>query len=102
MQAARLLLQFVLGIGLTYALQRWDFGRLPAPQRERAWNSATWGAAVFWFGPLSMLGWGWVTRRGKGLLLGLACVVGLSLVLRGVDVAFAWLLDLPFDPNGAG
>ncbi len=107
MQVARLVLQLVLGIALTYAVQRWDESRLPAPRREHAWNTATWGAALFWYGPLSMLAWGWVTRREKGFVgvlrgLGgmlLGALVGLlvALVGQGVDLAFAWAFDLPIE-----
>jgi hypothetical protein len=97
MQVARFLLQVVLGIGLTYALQRWDKGRLSREQRERAWNDATWGAVLWWFGPLSMFGWGWVTRRGKGLLLAVACVIGISVVLLGADLVFALIFGLPLE-----
>jgi len=97
MRIARYLLQLALGIGLTYALQRWDRGRLSEEQRERAWNTASWAAALYQFGPLSMLGWGWVTRRKKGLLLGVLCVIGLSKVLELVDAAFCALTGIPPD-----
>jgi len=104
MQVARFVLQFALGIALTYALQRWDRSRLPEEARERAWNAATWGAALMWYGPLSMLAWGWVTRRGKGRLrgllgLGLGAVVTLliGLAVQGVDLVFTWAAGLPPD-----
>lgn len=104
MQVARFALQFALGIALTYALQRWDKSRLSEAQRERAWNAATWGAALLWYGPLCMLAWGWVTRRGKGRLHGLAgLVLGavvtllIALVAQGVDDVFVWAAGLPPD-----
>jgi hypothetical protein len=86
MDAFRLLLSWILGITLTLAVQRWDFKRLDEQQRARSWNYATQGQALLNFGPLSMLGWGWVTRRGKGLLLG-AVATFLIVVATGlVDV----------------
>lgn len=97
MQVARLVLQLVLGIGLTYLLQRWDRRRLSEEQRERAWNDVTWFVSLWWFGPLSMLGWGWVTRRAKGLLLGAIAVVLLSGTLRAIDLLFALSFGLPLD-----
>ena len=104
MQVARFVLQFALGIALTYALQRWDRSRLPEEARERAWNAATWGAALMWYGPLSMLAWGWVTRRGKGrlrgllgLAVGLVVTVLIALVGEAVDLAFTWAVGLPRD-----
>lgn len=86
MQAVRLLLTWILGILLTLAVQRWDSRRLDEEQRARSWNYATLAQAIFNFGPFSMLGWGWVTRRGIGLLLGLfvACLIQVVIVL--VDV----------------
>jgi hypothetical protein len=94
MQVVRFILELVLGIGLTYALQRWDRGRLSEEQRERAWNGATWGAALYAFGPFSMLGWGWVTRRFLGLLLGLLGIALISLALWVVDLGFALAFGL--------
>ena len=52
----------VLNWGLTFAVQWWDRRRLNEAQRARAWNVATWGAAVFWYGLFSMVPWFWVTR----------------------------------------
>jgi hypothetical protein len=104
MQVARFALQFALGIALTYALQRWDRSRLPEEQRENAWNTATWGAVLMWFGPLCMPAWGWVTRRGKGLLYGIFGLAGgalvtllIALVGEVVDLAFCWAVGLPQD-----
>jgi hypothetical protein len=94
----RFLLNQILGIGLTYALQRWDKRRLSPEQRERTWNTPSWVLALWWFGPLSMLGWGWVTRRFRGLLLGVACVIALVLVISAADFVLVWALDLPPDP----
>jgi hypothetical protein len=81
MQAVRLLTTWILGILLTLLLQRWDKRRLDDDQRARSWNYATLAQAVFNFGPWSMLGWGWVTRRRKGLFFGLK---GLFFGLKGL------------------
>jgi hypothetical protein len=58
----RLSLSIILGIVLPLALQRWDRARLTETPRACAWNTASWAAALYAFGPLSMLGWIWVTR----------------------------------------
>jgi hypothetical protein len=85
MQALRLLTTAILGIVLTLLLQRWDKKRLDDEQRARSWNYATWAQALYNFGPLSMLGWGWVTRRWKGLFLGLIAAVLIIRVLVALD-----------------
>jgi hypothetical protein len=85
MQAVRLLTTWILGILLTLAIQRWDEKRLDADQRARSWNSATLGQALLNFGPWSMLGWGWVTRRWKGLLLGFFAAFLITMVIVAVD-----------------
>lgn len=100
----------VLGIALPLALQRCDRRRLTPAQRAACWNGATWGAALYAFGPLSMLGWCWVTRgvqHGrpdgrprrwralKALGLGAASAAALVLVLSGVDYLVALALGLP-------
>lgn len=106
MQTFRYALSLVLGIAITYALQRWDRGRLSPAEREAAWNGATWGAALYAFGPLSMLGWAWVTRRDRPLwgrrggslwalripallLGGLMVAAGIVMVVAGAD----WLIE---------
>ncbi len=53
-----------LSLLLPWAAQWSDKRRLGEEQRQRAWNQASWGCALIAFGPLSMLGWFWVTRRG--------------------------------------
>ncbi|MGK3966032.1 transcriptional regulator [Sorangium sp. So ce118] len=111
MSALRLAIQMVLGIALPLALQLWDRRRLTPEQRNACWNGATWGAALYAFGPLSMLGWCWVTRnvqRGrsaarrtprwsalKALGLGAASTSAIVLVMSGIDYVVALLLGLP-------
>jgi hypothetical protein len=95
MKTLRYAIQIALGIGLTLALQLWDRSRLSAEQRGRSWNGATWGAALYAFGPLSMLGWGWVTRKSAlglvGGLLGAAALLG---AITGIDMVVAKALGL--------
>jgi hypothetical protein len=52
----------VLGMALPLLVQWLDHRRLPLAVRGRSWNTATWGASLYAFGPLSMLGWFWTTR----------------------------------------
>ncbi|HRI71174.1 MAG TPA: hypothetical protein PK156_43375 [Polyangium sp.] len=85
MQAFRLLVTWILGMLLTLAVQRWDRGRLDDEQRARSWNSATLGQALLNFGPLAMLGWGWVTRRGIGLLWGLVAAFLITVAVSLFD-----------------
>src|SRR4051812_28697445 len=92
MGVLRQILLMALGILLPLALQHYDRRRFDAEQRARAWNGASWGAALYAFGPLSMLGWCWVTRpRWPGwqrLVVGALSVLAIGIVIQGVD----WLL----------
>src|SRR5580704_10428018 len=63
MDVLSICLRVILQIALNRAVQRWDRARLSPERVERAWNGASWGAALYAFGPLSMLGWVWVTRQ---------------------------------------
>ncbi len=72
----------ILSLGLTYTVVACDRLRLSAPQRARAWNSATTGSAILAFAPLCIIAWFWVTRRSlRGLALGFMWVVAI-LVLQ--------------------
>jgi len=76
-----------LSIALPLLVQWLDKKRLRPEQRDRAWNVASWGCALYAFGPLSMLGWGWVTRKSAaGLFGGLGVMVAIVLVIDAVDV----------------
>lgn len=90
MTVARTTVAMVLGIALPLGLQLWDRSRLPAEARDRGWNAASWGSALYAFGPLSMLGWYWVTRRGWRKLYGLPAVVALVVAIQLVDELLAW------------
>lgn len=111
MRTLRFAFQILLGIALPLAAQLWDRRRLSAAQREVCWNGATWGAALYAFGPLSMLGWCWVTRgtwNGRpgwswrrvwraliALGLGLAATALLTCALAAADYALALAFGLP-------
>jgi hypothetical protein len=111
MKTLRLAFQIVLGIALPLAAQLWDRRRLSPERRAACWNGATWGAALYAFGPLSMLGWCWVTRGASldpsgrsarpfsralaALGLGAAAVALLSFVMAAADHALGLALGLP-------
>ena len=112
MNTLRFVIRLILGIAVTYAVQRWDRRRLAPWQRERAWNTASWGSALYGFGPLSMLGWAWVTRQQffrwarrslplavvwsvALLLAGLAAAVAVSMAVEGVDRLLGLLAGAP-------
>jgi hypothetical protein len=95
LKVLRFILQMALGIVVPLAIQRWDRRRLSPAQRESAWNTASWGAALYAFGPLSMLGWCWVTRRGwRGIALGVVSTAVVMTLLTGLHYAISWLLGL--------
>lgn len=101
-----------LGMLLPFAVQRWDRRRLSDEQRSRAWNTASWGAALYAFGPLSMIGWVWVTRQElerwsrqgrvmvvlrSGLTLAQGTLAALVLVgaIAAADALLSFVLDGP-------
>lgn len=89
MKVAQTAVAMILGIVLPLLVQLWDKRRLDDEARARSWNFATWGGALYAFGPLSMLGWSWVTRRGWARL-----VVGpfwLSLIVLAMTLVDAAL-----------
>ncbi|MCC6525713.1 MAG: transcriptional regulator [Polyangiaceae bacterium] len=79
---------------LPLAAQLWDRRYLDAAARERAWNAASWGAALYAFGPASMLGWFFVTRRGPARALGVPATAALVLALFGLDALLDALAGL--------
>ena len=77
-----LVLSFVLNAALPYLVVRYDLSRLPERQLARAWPEASFLAAVFAFGPLSLPVHFVKTRRSlMGLGLGLA-MCALTLVVE--------------------
>jgi hypothetical protein len=95
MRTARYMTQLVLGIVLPLLVQRWDRSTLSRERRARTWNGATWAAALYAFGPLSMLGWSWVSRRDLWLA-GVASVTRLRETDGGfrrvVALVLGWLV----------
>ena len=83
-----MLATMVLWFAAPLAVQLWDRRRLDEAQRDRSWNYSSWGSALYAFGPLSMLGWYVVTRRGLRRALGIPVTAALWLVLAGVDLVF--------------
>jgi hypothetical protein len=105
-------LVFVLNTGLTLAAQIWDKRRLTERQRARAWNTASWGSAIYVASVASMIPWAWVTRsewarwRERGLAFALArsaLLLGAGLaaaaviygIVLGVLFALTTALDVP-------
>jgi hypothetical protein len=93
--------QMALSIVLTVALQVAVRRRLPEDRLARGWNGATWGAAVYAFGPLSMLGFFWVLRRpGRdGAAIALAAGVGSAAGLLGALALAGAALDAMIGPS---
>jgi len=86
MKVAQTALAMILGIVLPWLVQLWDKRRLPDEAKARSWNIATWGSALYAFGPLSMLGWSWVTRRGwTRFVMGPCWMAAIVLVMSLVD-----------------
>ena len=112
MKTLRTAVGMLLSILLPYLVQRWDRRRLTPEQRAATWNYASWGSALYGFGPLSMIGWAWVTRQGvrrwrrpgwgaielqsRGVLAaGLAAMLGIGLIMQGVDELIRVLVGAP-------
>jgi hypothetical protein len=93
MKTLLLVIITLLNWALTFGVQLADRRRLSTTQRAAAWNTASWGAAVYWFGFMSMVPWAWVTRqqwrtwRARGLNEALAR--SLLLLVYGVIAAAA-------------
>ncbi|MCU0690132.1 MAG: hypothetical protein MUF54_01895 [Polyangiaceae bacterium] len=90
MQVVDVIVGSVLAMGLTYTFVRCDSLRIPALWRERGWNAATTGAAIFAFSPLCIVAYFWVTRRSpSGILKGLVALIA----LMGLQVGLHTLFD---------
>jgi len=98
-KVARVVTMMLLGIFLTLLVQLWDKRRLGASHRWMGgWNTASWGAALYAFGPLSMLGWSWVTRpRWRRVWFGPVAMGVLLLVMTGIDAALGAASGDPID-----
>lgn len=108
MRTLRFVISLSLGILLPLAIQLRVRRGLSAEQRAEAWNAATWGAALYAFGPLSMVGFmsvvarvAWFERGARvlggvlGAAAGLVVAAALLALVAGVDWLFAWALGLP-------
>lgn len=93
MKVARTVLMIVLGIAFPLLLQLWDKRRLDDEARARSWNFASWACALYAFGPLSLLGWYWVTRRGWRRVYGLPAALLVAVAITLVDVLFEWAAE---------
>lgn len=89
-------LNVLLGIGIPLGLQLHDRRRLSAEERAWVWSFASWGSAVYNFGPLSLVAWGYVTRSPRywlglahGVLLAEIALLAQGLVAEGVGRALA-------------
>lgn len=90
-------LNVLLGIGIPLGLQLHDRRRLSAEERAWVWNFASWGSAVYNFGPLSLVAWGYVTRSPRywlglahGVLLAEIALLAQGVVAEGVGRALAF------------
>jgi hypothetical protein len=89
-------IQLALGIVLPLAAQLWDRKQLTPEQRGRLWNWASWGAALYAFGPASMLGWWWVSRKHPlSLAIGAFMGVGMFVLIMWVTEVAARALGIP-------
>ena len=102
MQVFRLAMSIVVGIVLPLVVQLLDKRRLSEEQRVRSWNFATWGSALYAFGPLSMLGWMWVTRpRWLRCAYGAAWTGALTLAMAIIDHLFQSAVGLAAEDTPA-
>lgn len=86
MKVAFFAANLALGIVLPVLIQLLDRRRMTAEERARVWSFATWGSAVYNFGPLSLVAWGYVTRSPR-YVRGLAIGVGqaaIAFIAQGV------------------
>lgn len=108
MRTLRFVISMSLGILLPLAIQLRVRRGLTVEQRAEAWNAATWGAALYAFGPLSMVGFlsvvarvAWFERSARvlgGVLGGVAGFIVAAAVMAlvaGVDWLIARALGLP-------
>lgn len=79
-------LNLALGIAIPLAVQLLDRRRMTPEERRWVWGFATWGSALYNFGPLSLVAWGYVTRSPR-YARGLAIGVGLTGVALAAQAA---------------
>lgn len=89
------ILPWLFSMAACVAVVLWDRSRLPQPQRDRAWNSASFASAVFAFAPLCIVAHFWVTRRSApGVLLGLLWLAALLALQVGFNSTLVWILNV--------
>jgi hypothetical protein len=100
-ELTRLALAFVVPMLVTWQVQRAGLTRVDPATRERGWAPATWGLAVLWLGPLSMIPFFWVLRRRRGareaaraLALGTTTAAALLAACFAIDETVAWVLGV--------
>jgi len=82
------LVLWALNITLPYEITRRDRRTLTTEQLARSWNTASWGSAIYFFGPLCLPAHFWVTRRTmRGLAVGVAWMLAVFVVEWLVGVA---------------
>jgi hypothetical protein len=80
----------ILNIALPYLITRTDRRGLSQAELERAWNTASWASAVYFFGPFCLPAHFWVTRRtAAGLAQGGAWMLAVF--------ASEWLVGVVID-----
>src|SRR3954471_4141528 len=88
-------LSFVLNAALPYFIVKRDISRLSAERLSRAWNEASFLAAVIVFGPLSLPVHFVKTRRSwAGLALGLSLAAGAILCAGLAEAGLSWVLGV--------
>jgi hypothetical protein len=86
---------FVLNAALPYWIVKYDLRRLGPDRLSRAWNDASFLAAVLAFGPLSIPVHFVKTRRSwVGLALGLGASAGAILCAGLAELALSWVLGV--------
>ena len=100
-ELTRLVLAFVVPMLVTWRAQRSLFAHIDPATRERGWAPATWGLAVLWLGPLSMIPFFWVLRRRRGareaaraLGLGTTTAAALLAECAAIDATIAEVLGV--------
>jgi hypothetical protein len=92
----------ILSLALPFVVQLVDRRRLKPEERAYAWNAATWGAALYACGPLSMMAWVMVTRWPRvkrayaegGIVEAVALAAVLVLIGLAIAVAMFFVMSL--------
>jgi hypothetical protein len=94
---AQIILQLVQVAGALIWLRR-DESRMSKAEQARAWWPATRDLLAFYLGPLAVCLHYARTRRGvRRILYPIATVVCTVLLMLGLQLTLAWVLDLPLE-----